>query len=310
MTEGPPPGHWRRAGKLFSKSARERAEFVEWIAERLNTTDQFLPKTREALVEWLGQVRDRRALFDTEALGMLEGVLRISELTVRDVLIPNADVTRLTTEDSLEKVVSTVVENGHSRYPVFDGKGEKVVGVLLAKDLLRYFRGDSGFKIRDVMRPPVFEPMSKRLDVLLKEFKHSKNHMVIVVDEYDMPAGLVTIEDVLECIVGSISDEFDDDDDEENVHEMEPGRIWRVRGLTPLDEFNGRFGTELSADGVETLGGWVIQQLGLIPKRGETVKAGPLILRVDKSSSRRVLDIEVERPAQEAESAAPSAKAS
>lgn len=297
MSEERPPGDWTRAGKLFSSSARERAEFVEWVAERLNTTEHFLPKTRKALVDWLVKVRDQRALFDAEALGMLEGVLRISELTVRDVLIPSADVTRLTTEDSLETVVSVVAESGHSRYPVFDGKGERVVGVLLAKDLLRFFRERAEFRICDVMRPPVFEPMSKRLDVLLKEFRHSKNHMVIVVDEYDTPAGLVTIEDVLECIVGSISDEYDDDT-RENIDEIKAGRLWRVRGLTPLEEFGEHFGVPLSADGVETVGGWISQQFGLIPRRGESVKAGPLVLRVEKASTRRVLEVEVERPPQ------------
>ena len=250
-----------------------------------------MPRNREDLVSMFGRLREEGSLLDSDEQAMLEGVLQISELTVKDVMIPNAEVTKLDAGDSLDEIVEVVAAQGHSRYPVFEG--EKVVGVLLAKDLLRYTSDGKPFRICKSMRPPVFAPMSKRLDVLLREFRDSKNHMVIVVDEYDAHAGLVTIEDVLERIVGNISDEYDEE--EENIFEIESGKKWRVKGLTTLEEFDRHFGSFLEAEGVETIGGQVASRFGTVPQKGEVVREGSLQLRVLASDSRRVLDIEVQR---------------
>ncbi len=287
-------GGWVRLRKLFSRRPAERAEFVELIAQWLETKDQFLPHSRDELIELLGRVRTCRELFDGNALGMLEGVLQLSDLTVKDILIPNTEVTKLTVTDSLDDIIRVVVEQGHSRYPVFDGKEEKVVGVLLAKDLLRHVSKRDSFSLERVMRQPVFEPMSKRLDVLLKEFKNSKNHMVIAVDEYDTHAGLVTIEDVLERIVGRISDEYDDEEDE-NIYELKKGQRWRVKGLIALEEFNSHFGTSFGFEDVDTLGGWLASQFGTVPNKGESVSKDGLKLYVHSSNSRRILEVEVVR---------------
>jgi len=281
-----------RALKLFSKDPAERAHFVEWLAEALGLGDTFLPRSRNDLGALLERVRERTQMFDTDAQAMLEGVLRISEITVRDVMIPKAEMTSLHKGDSFAAAVAVVAEEGHSRYPVFDG--EKVVGVLLAKDLLRYSSDPGSFRIEEVMREPMLEPMAKPLDQMLHGFKGSKNHMVIVIDEYGAHSGLVTIEDVLERIVGSISDEHDEEE-EENVVVLAPDRHWRVNGLMTLKEFNRKFGAGLSEEDVATLGGWVASHFGTIPQKGETVRAEGLELSVHNADSRRVLEVEVRR---------------
>ena len=252
------------------------------------------PRNREQLLGLLKDARER-ALLDADALSMIEGVLEVSELRVRDIMVPRAEMIYVRREDGLERVLEIAVRSGHSRFPVIgDDKGE-VVGVLLAKDLLTYCEESRrrSFEVRDLLRPTVFVPESKRLNVLLKEFRASRNHMAIVVDEYGSAAGLVTIEDVLEQIVGEIEDEHDYD---EGAEVFRRGRNdYSVKARTPIDDFNAYFGTELPDGEFDTIGGLVVEALGHLPKRGESVAIYPLRFTVMRADDRRVHLLGVER---------------
>jgi len=245
------------------------------------------PQDKEQLVELLRDAKTR-ALLDTDALSMIEGVLQVSDLRVRDIMIPRADMVYVRREDSLEDILKTAVESAHSRFPVIgDDRGE-VVGILLAKDLLSSCIGESRrpFNIRDLLRAAVFVPESKRLNVLLKEFRASRNHMAIVVDEYGNAAGVVTIEDVLEQIVGEIEDEHDFD---EGVPIFKrSAREYTAKARVTIEEFNEYFGSEFSDEDMNTVGGLVVNALGHVPKRGERVELGGFRFTVLRSDSRRV----------------------
>ncbi len=252
------------------------------------------PQNREQLLALLKDARER-ALLDADALSMIEGVLQVSELRVRDIMVPRAEMVYIRREDGLERVLEVAVRSAHSRFPVIgDDKGE-VVGILLAKDLLTYCV-DSGrrpFDVRDLLRSTVFVPESKRLNVLLKEFRASRNHMAIVVDEYGSAAGLVTIEDVLEQIVGEIEDEHDYD---EGAEIFRRGRNdYSAKARTPIDDFNAYFGTELPEGEFDTIGGLVVDALGHLPKRGEAVEIFPFRFTVMRADSRRVHLLGIER---------------
>ena len=252
------------------------------------------PQNREQLLELLKDARER-ALLDADALSMIEGVLQVSELRVRDIMVPRAEMVYIRREDGLERVLEIAIRSAHSRFPVIgDDKGE-VVGILLAKDLLTYCV-DSGrrpFDVRDLLRSTVFVPESKRLNVLLKEFRASRNHMAIVVDEYGSAAGLVTIEDVLEQIVGEIEDEHDYD---EGAEIFRRGRNdYSAKARTPIDDFNAYFGTELPEGEFDTIGGLVVDALGHLPKRGESVEIFPFRFTVMRADSRRVHLLSIER---------------
>ncbi len=259
----------------------------QWIKRLIRLFGDDGPENRDELIELLREAK-RRALLDTDALSMIEGVLQVSELRVRDIMIPRAHMVVIDRDDPMEKFMPVVVESAHSRFPVIgDDRGE-VVGLLLAKDLLAYC-GEEGarrFDMRDVLRAAVFVPESKRLNVLLKEFRTSRNHMAIVVDEYGAAAGLVTIEDVLEQIVGEIEDEYDFDEDVAILKRSE--REFTAKAHTTIEDFNDYFGSDLPDDGFDTIGGLVSHALGHLPKRGETVEMGRFRFKVLRADSRRI----------------------
>lgn len=253
------------------------------------------PRDRSDLIALLKQAKDR-ALFDTEALAMLEGVLQVSDLQVRDIMIPRAQMVVVERDAELNQVLPVVVESAHSRFPVIDDDRAEVVGILLAKDLLQYCGEMSPrFKMRDIVRSAVFVPESKRLNVLLREFRASRNHMAIVVDEYGSAAGLVTIEDVLEQIVGEIEDEYDFD---EGAFILKRGaNSYTVKAHTTLEEFNEYFGSEFDDSSYDTLGGLVVHAFAHLPTRGESVEVGGFLFTVVRADSRRVRLLNVERVA-------------
>ena len=234
---------------------------------------------------------------DAEEKSMLTGVLEVSETQVRDVMVPRSQMVVIDIEDEFEEILATIVESGHSRFPVIGEDRDEVLGILLAKDLLRLFGSDDEVQIRKLLRPAAVIPESKRLNALLKEFRASHNHMAIVVDEYGGVAGLLTIEDVLEEIVGEIEDEHDDDE----VEFIRPdgdrnGRpSFAVRALTRIEDFNDYFECELDDEEYDTVGGLVMHQLGRLPRRGEKVNFGGFEFAVIKADKRRIDALQVQR---------------
>jgi magnesium and cobalt transporter len=245
------------------------------------------PADNEHLLVMLRAVQ-QNGLFDADALAMIEGVLQVDDMQVRDIMIPRTQVVMLEREASQEVLIRTIIESGHSRFPVIGDNRDEVVGILLAKDLLLYAfeRSDGRLNVRDILRPAIFVPESKRLNVLLKEFRSSRNHMAIVVDEYGGVAGMVTIEDVLEQIVGEIEDEHDVE--EEDTIRKHSEMHYTIKALTPVEDFNEYFGTALSDDEFDTLGGLVVHEIGHLPKRGERVVIGNLLFKVLRADSRRI----------------------
>ncbi|HZV61086.1 MAG TPA: CBS domain-containing protein, partial [Methylophilaceae bacterium] len=239
-----------------------------WL-ERLSTLLLREPEDREQLIELLHSAYENQ-LLDADALSMIEGVMQVSEMQVRDIMIPRSQMDVIDITDPPEKFIPFVIETAHSRFPVIDENKDDVIGILLAKDLLRYYAGDEDFNVRDMLRPAVFIPESKRLNVLLKEFRSTRNHIAIVVDEYGGVAGMVTIEDVLEQIVGDIEDEYDFDETEDNIIRDVHGR-YRVKALTEIADFNEVLGTEFSDEEFSTIGGLVVSKFGHMPKRGEQI---------------------------------------
>jgi magnesium and cobalt transporter len=250
------------------------------------------PQDLDELSEVLTDARER-GLIDTDVFAMLEGVLQVSEIQVRDVMVPRSQMVVIQRDEPPERILPVVVESGHSRFPVVGEDRDEVVGILLAKDLLRYFAegGKGQFDIRECVRPAVFIPESKRLNVLLKEFRVSHNHMAIVVDEYGGVSGLLTIEDVLEQIVGDIGDEYDVDEGEGIRKEAE--RVFAVPALTRIEEFNGTFGTRFSDEEFDTIGGLVLHELGRMPRRGEAIEIGGIELKVVRADRRRIETLRV-----------------
>jgi magnesium and cobalt transporter len=253
------------------------------------------PRDLEQLSDVLADAKDR-GLIEADVLSMMEGVLQVSAIQVRDVMVPRAQMVVVQREDPPERILPAVIESGHSRFPVVGEDRDEVVGILLAKDLLRYFtQGTTGsFDIREVLRPAVFIPESKRLNVLLREFRNSHNHMAIVVDEYGGVSGLLTIEDVLEQIVGDIGDEYDVDDVEGIRKEAE--RTFAVPALTRIEEFNDVFDTKFSDEDADTIGGLVLHELGRMPRRGEAIELGGLELKVLRADRRRIETLRVTTP--------------
>ncbi|NNJ93615.1 MAG: CBS domain-containing protein [Halobacteria archaeon] len=257
-----------------------------WL-ERLARMFAREPASNEQLIELLRSAHQQN-LYDTDALAMLEGVLQVDDMQVRDIMIPRSQVAILERDASPDELLRIVVESGHSRFPVIGESRNEVVGILLAKDLLLYAfqRTDGRFDVKGLLRPAVFVPESKRLNVLLKEFRVSRNHMAIVVDEYGGVAGMVTIEDVIEQIVGEIEDECDVGEDDiirkhSDVH-------YTIKALTPIDDFNEYFGAELSDEEFDTIGGLVVHEIGHLPERGERIVIGNLLFKVLRADSRRV----------------------
>jgi magnesium and cobalt transporter len=255
------------------------------LLERLSALLMREPEDREQLLDLLRNAFER-SLLDADALSIIEGALAVSEMQVRDIMVPRAQMDVIHIADTPEKIAGEVVDATHSRFPAIGDNRDDVIGILLAKDLLRYFAGKE-FDLRDTLRPAVFVPESKRLNVLLREFRASRNHMAIVVDEYGGVAGLVTIEDVLEQIVGDIEDEYDFDEAADNIVLDNAGR-YRVKAVTEIEDFNEKFGTRFAGDAYDTIGGLVIHRLGRLPKRGEVVDAEGIRLQVLRADSRRV----------------------
>ncbi len=258
-----------------------RPSFIERLTALLSRA----PEDREQLLELLHAAFERN-LLDADALSIIEGALSVSDIQVREIMVPRAQMDVIAIDETLEKVAEEVIAAAHSRFPVTGENRDDIIGILLAKDLLRYFSGRE-FDLRDTLRPAVFIPESKRLNVLLREFRVSRNHMAIVVDEYGGVAGLVTIEDVLEQIVGDIEDEYDFDEDADNIVLDNAGR-YRVKADTEIADFNTAFSTDCPDDEFDTVGGLVIAQLGRLPKRGETVQIAGLRVQVLRADSRRV----------------------
>ena len=264
------------------------------LLERLSALILREPEDRESLARLLHSAYERN-LLDADALSIIEGALSVSEMQVRDIMIPRAQMDVIDLHEPVEKFIPQVISTAHSRFPVIDRNRDDVIGILLAKDLLRYYAGDEDFNVREMLRPAVFVPESKRLNVLLREFRASRNHMAIVIDEYGGVAGLVTIEDVLEQIVGEIEDEYDFDEASDNILAEPNNRCWRVKALTQIADFNAAFGTSFDDDEQDTVGGLVIHRLGRLPKRGEDIVIDHLRFRVLRADSRRLYSLLVEK---------------
>jgi len=256
------------------------------LLERLGTWLARQPEDRDELVTVLRSCYERN-LVDAAALSMIEGVLQVSELRARDLMIPRPQMDVVDISEPPATWIPFVIETAHSRFPVIDQNRDDVIGILLAKALLRHYAGEEEFNVREMLRPAVFVPESKRLNVLLREFRASRNHMAIVVDEYGGVAGLVTIEDVLEQIVGEIEDEYDFDEASDNIL-LEPGGRYRVKALTQIADLNAAFGTHFSDQEHDTVAGLVIAHLGRVPRRGETLAIDGLRFQVLRADSRRV----------------------
>ncbi len=261
------------------------------LLERLSHFLLREPEDREQLLELLHSAYEN-SLMDADSLAMIEGVLQVSEMQVRDIMIPRSQMDVIDITDPPEVFIPHVVETAHSRFPVIEDNKNDVIGILLAKDLLRYYAGED-FEVRDMLRPAIFIPEAKRLNVLLKEFRSNRNHIAIVVDEYGGVAGMVTIEDVLEQIVGDIEDEYDYDEDEDNIIQSADGQ-YRVKALTEIDDFNEIIGASLSDEEFSTIGGLVVNKFGHLPKRNEEISLEGLRIKVLRADSRRLHSILVE----------------
>jgi magnesium and cobalt transporter len=264
------------------------------LIERLTALLMREPRDRAGIARLLRSAYQRN-LIDADALSIIEGALGVSEIPVRDIMIPRAQMDVIDINEPVEKFIPIVIGTAHSRFPVIDQNRDDVIGVLLAKDLLRHYAGEEQFNVREMLRPAIFVPESKRLNVLLREFRASRNHMAIVVDEYGGVAGLLTIEDVLVQIVGDIEDEYDFDEASDNIL-PEPGGRYRVKALTQIADFNNVFGSTFSDQEHDTVGGLVIAHLGRLPRRGETLAIAGIKFQVLRADSRRVYTLIAEKP--------------
>ena len=266
------------------------------LLERLSALISPEPENRGELLEILHDAHERN-LIDADALSMIEGVFQVSDLAARDIMVPRSQVDMVDISKPIEEWMPLVLETAHSRFPAVDGERERVIGILLAKDLLRYYAEDS-FDVRGMLRPAVFIPEAKRLNVLLSDFRANRNHMAVVVDEYGGVAGLITIEDVLEQIVGDIEDEYDFDEEEHNILALKDGPLgprWRVKALTEIEQFNDEIGSHFDDDGVDTIGGLVAGHLGRMPRKGETFDLAGLRFEVMRADARQVHVLLVEK---------------
>ena len=263
------------------------------LLERLSALLTRGPEDLEHLVKQLHSAFERN-LLDGDALSMIEGALQVAEMQVRDIMVPRSQMDMIDVNEPPDKFIPHVIATAHSRFPVVDKSRDDVIGILLAKDLLRYYAGEEEFNVRQMLRPVVFVPESKRLNVLLREFRANRNHMALVVDEYGGVAGLVTIEDVLEQIVGEIEDEYDFDESEDNIV-REQGGLYRVKAQTEIADFNRVFGTKYSDSDFDTVGGLVLNRFGRLPRRGESITIDGLRVQVLRADSRRLHALQVHR---------------
>jgi magnesium and cobalt transporter len=263
----------------------ESKSLLERISDLLTPSPSSPSEQRRELLETLKEAQ-AEGLIDADALAMIEGVFQVSELSARDILIPRAQIDWIDINESVEDTITEVIRAAHSRFPVYENNRDNVIGILLAKDLLRHSQ-EEDFQLRDWLRPAVFIPESKRLSVLLKDFREHRNHIAIVVDEYGGVAGLVTIEDVLEQIVGDIEDEHDTDDIEDNIINVSETHF-RIRGITELDQVNEALGTNFADEDNDTLAGFILKNLGRVPHKGESITIGSILFEVQRADARQV----------------------
>ena len=271
---------------VSNKSKSEKS----WL-ERLSHSLSREPQDREDLIELLRDAKQRK-IIDNNDLEMLEGVLEVSSSQVRDIMIPRSQMNTINLTDKPDEIITHIIESGHSRFPVIEENKDEIIGILFAKDMLKAtFNQKEKFELKKYLRQPVFTPESKRVDVLLKEFQQHRHHMAIVVDEYGSVAGLVTIEDVLEEIVGEITDEHDTKEDEyiqEKAH-----HIYSINALTPIDDFNDYFQASLSNEEFDTVGGLVMCSFGHMPRKDETITINNFLFTVTEADKRRIILLEV-----------------
>jgi magnesium and cobalt transporter len=277
------------------------------LFERLSALISPEPENRSELLETLHDAHER-GLIDADALSMIEGVFQVSDLSARDIMVPRAQMDTVDISVPVEQWLPLVLATGHSRFPVIDGDRDRVVGVLLAKDLLRWM-ADRSIDPRSMLRSAVFIPESKRLNVLLRDFRGNRNHIAIVVDEYGGVSGLLTIEDVLEQIVGDIEDEYDLEEDNDNIlpaRQAEYGPRWRVKAQTGIDQLNETLGLRLAHEEVDSVGGLVASHLGRLPHKGEVVEIDGVRFEIQRADARRIHVLLVDRlpPAPPAEESA------
>ncbi|MBC7489416.1 MAG: CBS domain-containing protein [Glaciimonas sp.] len=266
------------------------------LFERLTALISPEPENRAELLDVLQDAHERN-LIDADALSMIEGVFQVSDLSTRDIMVPRSQMDMIDITKPIEEWIPEVLSTAHSRFPAVDGDRDKVIGVLLAKDLLRYYAEDT-FDVRDMLRPAIFIPESKRLNVLLRDFRANRNHMAIVVDEYGGVAGLITIEDVLEQIVGDIEDEYDFDEEEDNIlviRDGDHGTRWRIKALTEIAQFNEALDTHFSDEDVDTIGGLIANHLGRVPHKGDEFIFDHVRFEVLRADPRQVHVLLVEK---------------
>ncbi len=254
------------------------------------------PEDRDQLTQLLRESHGKGVL-DDDAMSMIEGVLQVATLAARDIMVPRSQMDVIDIREPASEFMPTVIATAHSRFPVVDGERDNVIGILHAKELLRLYADDS-IDVRDLLRPAVFIPESKRLNVLLREFRVDRYHLAIVVDEYGGVAGLITIEDVLEQIVGNIEDEFDFEEEADNIVQVEPddqGARFRIKAATEISQFNTAFAAKLSESDFDTIGGLITDQLGRVPHRGEMVELGGFRFNILRADARQVQLVIVQR---------------
>ncbi|WP_373741776.1 HlyC/CorC family transporter [Neisseria sp.] len=263
--------------------SQSKPNFLERIISRISGDT---PDSAEDVVTLLRQAHEQE-VFDGDTLAHLEKMLDFAELEVRDAMITRSQMNVIKESDSIERIVAYINETAHSRFPVIGGDKDDVLGILHAKDLLKFMFNPEQFNLQTVLRPAAFVPESKPLSALLKEFREQRNHMAVVVDEYGGISGLVTFEDIIEEIVGDIEDEFDEDESADNIFAVSAER-WRINAVTEIEDINGYFGTDFSDEEADTIGGLVIHELGHLPVRGEKVVVGPLQFTVARADKRRL----------------------
>lgn len=252
-------------------------------------------KNRQHLTEKLREAKDNNVI-DNDAFHMVEGVLAVSDLQARDIMIPRSRMVMIEKEEPLNEFLPKIIESGHSRFPVTADDKDDVIGILLAKDLLGHVlhHKDQPFQIRDFLRPVFFVPESKRLNILLKEFRMNRNHMAIIIDEYGGVCGLVTIEDILEEIVGEIADEHDNEAQDAQIRRQDADH-YAVDALTPIEDFNEYFNAHFSDEQNDTVGGIVMQHFAHMPQKGEKTQIGDFVFEVMSADDRRLKRLRVKR---------------
>ncbi|GMM70455.1 CNNM family magnesium/cobalt transport protein CorC [Alteromonas gracilis] len=257
------------------------------------------PRSKEELVSVITDA-EHNEIIDPQTREMIEGVIGVNEMRVRDIMIPRAQMTTIDVEKKVEEFLPLMLESAHSRFPVISEDKDHIEGILLAKDLLAFaFNAEKEFNLKDILRPAVIVPESKRVDVLLKEFRQQRYHMAIVVDEYGGVSGLVTIEDILEIIVGEIEDEYDTEED--GTDDIRPlnKSTYTVKALTPVDDFNEFFETKFSEEEADTIGGIVLKAFGHMPETNDEITIGDILFKVTNSDKRRLIQLKVSVPSLE-----------